>query len=537
MLYRYLRQLFLCFLLLNSVPLFGEKFWHPTVDVDGSPTFFIASVTSMNSSNQAVVVWMDFTSKNLFSADYDYATDTWSDPVLFIGTSPDYRTLCQIIVDPSGTATVLWHEGLLNSMIMYSAQKPLGGSWGPPVIVENAGRPIRGGEMALSANGDIVAAWIRTLNVSDDELYSSTLSGGVWSPPVLVSVSGELTDIHYSLAIDDSGNSVLMWTVYGATNVPTFIRASYKPVSGAWGPPIQISANDPGFFVSESGVIFDSFGNAYGLFGQSQDNRATYSVYAVDLPFMGSWSSPQAIQTNVLAASSFELGIDSSNNITAVWLEGTPGLIVSARRLSGQFWNTPIALLPPSLYDSINLGVDLDGNALLAYIEQVSGTTYLKSLYSPVGLGWQALPQIAQASFLILTPDAGFSMSPNGNALITFMPLVSASTPVLSSLFAVATISSPTILSGAQRINRFLCQKEYYNVLKWTIPSIQAPVAYNIYRSSNLERYVLIATVPANVFEYKDRNLTKKVTYTYSIVSVGADGNFSAPAVITIPPK
>lgn len=107
---------------------------------------------------------------------------------------------------------------------------------------------------------------------------------------------------------------------------------------------------------------------------------------------------------------------------------------------------------------------------------------------------------------------------------------------------ATATITVHVIAGPLPPINAMVCQiKEKFatgtdiiNVITWMAPTEgPVPVAYRIYRDAGLTD--LLAQVPGNVFSYQDHDRKKNVTYTYYIVSVGANGNVSVPAVVTQP--
>jgi hypothetical protein len=92
-------------------------------------------------------------------------------------------------------------------------------------------------------------------------------------------------------------------------------------------------------------------------------------------------------------------------------------------------------------------------------------------------------------------------------------------------------VFSPTNLKGAQQVNRFFSQSDYMNVLTWNAPSLgDNPVSYSIYRNASLTD---LAGVTQQL-QFVDHDRKPGIQYSYYVVSVGAQGNMSAPAMIIV---
>ena len=98
----------------------------------------------------------------------------------------------------------------------------------------------------------------------------------------------------------------------------------------------------------------------------------------------------------------------------------------------------------------------------------------------------------------------------------------------VSIVYITTPIFPPTNAQGCKSQNIFLSQTELLNSITWSAPtSGTAPVSYKIYRDAALTN--LLATVPATgPLQYTDHNRQASVRYTYYIVSVDQDGNFSS---------
>jgi YVTN family beta-propeller protein len=104
----------------------------------------------------------------------------------------------------------------------------------------------------------------------------------------------------------------------------------------------------------------------------------------------------------------------------------------------------------------------------------------------------------------------------------------------LSDTLGIATTfgaATPSNFSGCQRKNDFGVEYELFNTLVWQPNPLGTPTGgYIIFRNG-----VQIASLNAGTFKYKDHNIKKGVTYTYTIVAVLSNGVPSVVATITIP--
>jgi len=87
-------------------------------------------------------------------------------------------------------------------------------------------------------------------------------------------------------------------------------------------------------------------------------------------------------------------------------------------------------------------------------------------------------------------------------------------------------------LTGHQKKNDFVIAFERFNQLKWEGNSSSGPggvQGYFVYRNG-----VKIATLSNTTFEYKDHDIKKGVTTSYSVTAFDINGNQSLPQTVTI---
>lgn len=97
-------------------------------------------------------------------------------------------------------------------------------------------------------------------------------------------------------------------------------------------------------------------------------------------------------------------------------------------------------------------------------------------------------------------------------------------------------IKAPSKAVGSQRKVKFLSQSSLVNVVTWEHPvSGPRPKSYRIYRNANLTNLAAKLSAHAPLI-FNDHHRRKETTYTYYIVAVDAEGNYSAPALVTVRP-
>ncbi|MGZ6254604.1 MAG: hypothetical protein ACXWL5_01270 [Candidatus Chromulinivorax sp.] len=97
------------------------------------------------------------------------------------------------------------------------------------------------------------------------------------------------------------------------------------------------------------------------------------------------------------------------------------------------------------------------------------------------------------------------------------------------------TIATPINIQAITKINQFLMQKSFVNVISWQYPAYAiAPVGYKIFTDAGLVNqigYVSATTVP---LQFLDFGCVLGKQYNYYVVAVDADGNQSLPAFVQI---
>ena len=172
--------------------------------------------------------------------------------------------------------------------------------------------------------------------------------------------------------------------------------------------------------------------------------------------------------------------------------------------------NAPIDI---ALAHNSNIGyiANYNGNTISIFdtaTNKITGTIVDNSLYGPNSI------------FITLNGQNGYITDYNGNAV--------------SIIFIDSVIQSPATLKVEYLINNFIDYIARMNVITWQPSTTGMQAAkYNIYKNSLLSEP--LATIQANKpLQYTDYNITPNRTYTYYIVAIDSNDNFSLPISKTI---
>jgi hypothetical protein len=345
--------------------------------------------------------------------------------------------------DAAGNALAIWEQdrdGALGSELYFS-RYVVGGSWSTPGMIPNQSVPIPGQpststrrkpQLAVAANGNAVAAWVESVHSVSASLYSP---GSGWSTPEHLYdnlVTGLGGTIVPKVAMDASGNVLVVWenNMVGAGRHIQYNR--YSPGTG-WTAPanlgrlvseLQFAAREPEIAILPNGnaiAIWVQGGG--GGFDQSQLWSSRYDMTT------DTWSAPQAVDThdssNLLYGGAVvgrkSVVMDAAGTATAVWAQSDDTrLHIVFNRLTGNTWGTPAivetytnVIQSSNAYDVL-ASIDGSGNimAMWLQVDSVVGH-YVANRYVP-GTGWGTQVNIGNyVSVGHLANDTSFELVSN----------------------------------------------------------------------------------------------------------------------------
>ena len=151
-------------------------------------------------------------------------------------------------------------------------------AWGPPQRVSTGAEDARSPDVAVSAEGDAIAAWVQQRDGRGTVMASAAPADRPWSAPRRVSPPG-LSAIDPVVAALPGGRSIVVWRQADRTRVLRghrqavyVVRARERSAEGRWGAVSPLS--DPRQKVGEPQVAVDGQGTAVAAWHWGTGTRA-----------------------------------------------------------------------------------------------------------------------------------------------------------------------------------------------------------------------------------------------------------------------
>jgi len=332
----------------------------------------------------------------------------------------------EVAFDAAGNALAIWEQDRANAIgtEIFFSRYTAGGSWSAPAMIPNESAPMPGQpsastrrkpQLAVAANGNAVAAWVENVYAVAVSFYTP---GSGWSNPEHIFdnlVNGLGGTIDPTVAIDASGNVLVVWGNHMVNGLSGILYNRYIPGTG-WVTPytvprlvneLQFPAHDPEIAMLPNGTtvaVWKQSGG--GGFNQSQLWSSRYDMAA------DTWSAPQEVDSqdsgNPLYGHVIQgrnnVMLDAAGNASVVWAQydGTRMHIVF-NHLTGNTWGTPAVVetydspvvLQSNAYDP-RASIDGSGNIMAMWL-QVDGDEghYVANRYVP-GAGWGTQENIGE---------------------------------------------------------------------------------------------------------------------------------------------
>lgn len=355
-------------------------------------------------------------------------------------------------MDDSGNAIAVWKQGTDR---IYASRFTPGAGWGAETFVASGGIIFIGHEptltapqIAMGANGDAIATWKVRFWDAGSGIWRNRVEAGRYTPtggwelssPVSGFVESELDIGDPGIAMDDSGNAVVVWSMN--TSGPTgtvydTFASRYSATSNSWAS-TRLTALATGNNALYPHVAMAGSGSAMvvweettgDIYAQRFDGAAWENTPAV----IGTWNSA------VLSAEP-RVAVDESRNAIAVWRSheiayypGGPGTrpninqVISANRYaasSGAWGDTSSIVDIGEARGEIGhqVAMDSDGNAVACW------NWVAFDILSSSGGGDATRYDALSGQWDVSTSSVGgcddIGMDDTGNAIIIFRPYIS----------------------------------------------------------------------------------------------------------------
>lgn len=243
-------------------------------------------------------------------------------PALAVGA--DGRTQVIALLKTAGRPRVLWSRGADGS-----------GRWGRPMMLPGSGLATDA-TLAASADGSVVASWVRPTGSGPQRLAATRTASGAWAPPAPLGGPSR-QQWGFSAAIAEASGATILWAQWdarpedravslrsatiarSATTAPRPIEslslAPSKPSPGAiviyGAPPVELRAAAG----SEPTLMWNATSDV------RPEDPAAVSIAMRDPD--GSWTEPHLLSTPGRVGYPVAVGA-ADGRVVAVWLEAAP---------------------------------------------------------------------------------------------------------------------------------------------------------------------------------------------------------------------
>ncbi|MCB1110283.1 MAG: beta-propeller fold lactonase family protein [Chlamydiia bacterium] len=310
--------------------------------------------------------------------------------------------------------------------------------------------------------------------------------------------------------------------------------------------PIGIGVNPNGNFVyvlnstgdtisvisTATNTVVDTFliGDAPGRVGYLPDGSRAYVGTLNDSMFV----VIDAIANSVIT----KVPVGSDPTGVAVTPDGRFAYVVNASDGTYDVLDTATnTLLPGSPFGAFgngNGGIAITPDGQFAYITGVNDvnvfTVATNTIFASIFVG-----ESFELMEIAFTNDGSLAYVADSHGTVVTIDVVT--NTVINTLdiggspFGVGVQPATFGLRGVAKKNSFLTETNIFNELTWTAPILITAQSYRVFRDG-----VLIATVPATQFSFKDNNLKRKQTHNYVVIADGLSGA-SAAAFVTVRTK
>ncbi|MFN8124405.1 MAG: PKD domain-containing protein [Thermoleophilia bacterium] len=248
----------------------------------------------------------------------------------------------RVAVGASGTAVAVWRYRDGGGYVMEAAVRPPGGEWGPPQVISRAARRYDAPAVAVDAQGDAVAAWVRDGQTGMTVEAVTRPAGGGWSAPVTLSAPGSTEAALPVLAVRDDG-AVAAWSWRGGPGDLWRVQAAALDGAG-WSAPRDVSQTTVSPPVPAAAALPD--GSAWVAWDREAGTGKV--AEAVARRADGSWAKPDTLTDPDATAGAPALAVTGDGRVALASAVGVgPATARVEVRLTGPSgWSAPETLGP-----------------------------------------------------------------------------------------------------------------------------------------------------------------------------------------------
>lgn len=286
----------------------------------------------MDSAGNAIAVWIrnNGSTIRLWATRYS-AERGWEDPQIIDNASVGWSINPRIAFDTAGNAIVVWEQSDSVQTDIWAIRYTPATGWGQGENIE-AKDPVRNPYPAGAAfqpniffdgSGNAIAIWFQSDGKWRNIWTNRYSPENGWATATLLdnSIAGDAGDP--SLAIDDAGNAVAIWTqesLVGNTWRKS-IWTSRFDFDGGWEIPYPLTSN-LNRFTGYPDIAFDKEGRATAVWSEAAPDDSISRIWTCTYSYHAGWSSPSILNKGSGGTSSAsKILFDFIGNPIVVWLE------------------------------------------------------------------------------------------------------------------------------------------------------------------------------------------------------------------------
>jgi hypothetical protein len=367
----------------------------------------------------------------------------WSNGVDIASVSTDVHYSIAAALGDDGTAMVTWLQPSAGKDSVWYVRQSAGGAWSSPALVEaDDSDGVRSAKVVVDASGTATVVWNTGVNLRP-HTYASRLGAGssVWSSPVELGLTNLGASIDPGIAVASDGRVQVAFTDYDASNNTSVMIANrYVPGSGWGGPQVLMSQSNT--YIMTLGNVAIAGGYAAVAYQAVPTAGAGGRTMVSRWSPTDGWSTPDELPVggagSVTPSGARQVAVDTSGRTSVVWDQTgfVGGNAVSevyfAEATPGNGFGT-VERLGPALGYSAGpvIAADALGNLVVTWSARF---TDLNGVRRPVGGAWgSVLSWETRPTEFDRWGSGGFALGADGDAAVAWIDSANTSaTPFVS---------------------------------------------------------------------------------------------------------
>ncbi len=377
---------------------------------------------AVDGHGNAIAVWSQ---GHIWANRYTVSTG-WGTPVIIDTDAPHGMAANpRLGMDSDGNAIAVWSQSEVLDGAPHSIwtnRYVVGAGWETATLLETDTGSAILPDVAVDASGDALAVWSQFDGAFYSILATRYVVGTGWGTPTLIET--HIMDAFYPyVAMDSLGNATVGWVQSADESSLTAnsIWVNRYVVGTGWGIATQLDTNNTsGGSVGFHRIAMDDTGNAVVVWQQYDAGLTIYNIYASHYIMGTGWSTAIVIETSSSTAFRPAVDMDGAGNAIAVWyqvVDGTSHSVWANRYVEGIGWSTPTLLREGRGVASFpDIAFAPDGNAVAVWSQRdASGNHSIYANRYARDVGWNGVTLLESNSGTALQPDVEADSS--GNAI------------------------------------------------------------------------------------------------------------------------